>query len=54
MKTSLRLLLATIVLAGTFAAAAAPSSSSQTLFGSGSNPMPVCPPSGCDGNLNPR
>lgn len=53
MKTSLRLLLATIVLAGTFAAAAAPSSN-QTLIGGSGAPMPVCPPSGCDGNLNPR
>lgn len=53
MKTSLRLLFATIILAGTFAAAAAPASN-QTLFGAGTNPMPVCPPSGCDGNLSPR
>jgi hypothetical protein len=50
MKTSLRLLLATIILAGTFAAAVAPAaqSNNQPLFGAGTAPMPVCPPGGCD------
>jgi hypothetical protein len=46
MKKSLRLLFATIVMAAAVAAASTNSTKGQ--LGSGSDPMPLCPPGACD------